>query len=292
MNKWVKRGTSLAIFFVAWRFVSFFCSEQTEGFSLLRIQPDFSLVPIEQPLSRCKEFPAALFSQPFYYLARGGQCFAFVSEDGKIVIKFLHHHIYKPYSFLFKIPMPLSLKRIILKRLDKQLLKIKKERASYKLAYEELQEESGLLYVHWGEPTSGEERLTLVDKLGIKHSLDLNGVEFVVQKRVDLLPCALNRLSNEEELKLAIHGVVDLLVRCAQKGIFDEDPGLHRNIGFEEKTPLLIDVGKLVKNMPKSTNYKEELPLMITRFRSFLETSYPNLVSILDEEISTACSQD
>jgi hypothetical protein len=291
MNKWMKRGITIGLFLVAWRFVSSFCSTQTEGFSLLRIHPDFAFVPIEPP-APCKELPAAILSQPFYYLARGGQCFAFISEDGKVVIKFLHHHIYKPYSFLFKIPMPLSLKRLVQKRLNKQLSKVKKERASYKLAYEELQEESGLLCVHWGDPTPGGSKIVLVDKLGIKHCLDLNGVEFVVQKRIEPLSCVLDRLSNEEELKLAIRGVVDLVVRCAQKGIFDEDPGLHRNIGFEGKTPLLIDMGKLVKDLPKATKYKDQLPLMTTRFRSFLETSYPNLVSILDEEVLAACSSD
>ena len=166
-----------------------FCHRQTEGFQLAKIS---SPLPISQewqlPAASQQQIDSlkALFSQPFSYLDSGGQCYAFLSGDKKIVLKlFKLHHLYQ---------YPFSLSNFSLGIFDRwriQFLLLQKQKldkvfSSSKIAYTELKNETGLLFVNLNPSKQFEDlQLTLIDNIGIAHHLDMSAVPFVLQERAD-----------------------------------------------------------------------------------------------------------
>jgi hypothetical protein len=269
------------------------CIPLTDGFSIARIHSDLPYNPAWEtaPLTeqQQKELDGAL-KNTFHYLGCGGQCFAFASEDGRYVIKFFKHRIRKPYSYLLKASLPWPLSGWCERKLNKALFKLHRDFTSYKIAYEELQEETALLYIHLNKGTSLHRSVCLVDKLGIKHTLPLDDVEFIVQARAELAHPYIEKIAakkDEASAREAFQGILHIIVSRCKKGIFDEDPRIHRNLGFANNKPLLIDVGRFVRD-PKRCEpsvYKADLLAITKRFRTHLQESHPELVPILDEEL-------
>ncbi|HEY5235184.1 MAG TPA: hypothetical protein VIJ14_03300, partial [Rhabdochlamydiaceae bacterium] len=173
------------LFVVCFVITAQFCKEQTGRFTILRItskltpQPEWetaSLSPEEK--TRIKE----ILSQPYSYLDNGVQSFVFASQDGQYVIKFFRHdHLDAPFWLTPS------------QRAKKQT-QLRKEFLSYKLAYETLREQTGLVFAHLNKTKDLHQTLDLVDKLGIHHPLPLDDYEFLIQKRASLLYTALNQM--------------------------------------------------------------------------------------------------
>src|SRR6185295_13284709 len=67
------------------------CSKQTCGFQVSKIlthEADYPHLGLPQPSSEELKQIQNLLDQPFEFLGRGGQCFAFLGRDQKTVIKF------------------------------------------------------------------------------------------------------------------------------------------------------------------------------------------------------------
>ncbi|MFS8562989.1 MAG: hypothetical protein LVR00_01085 [Rhabdochlamydiaceae bacterium] len=79
------RYLKFTVFFILFYVVSLFCEKETEGFSIRRIN---AAPPLPFTNHGNALVTKEILKQPFYYLARGGQSFVFVSEDQKYVIKF------------------------------------------------------------------------------------------------------------------------------------------------------------------------------------------------------------
>jgi hypothetical protein len=277
-----------------------FCIPLTDGFSVARIHSDlpynpaWETAPLTEDLQ--KELDSAL-KNTFRYLGCGGQCFAFASEDGRYVIKFFKHRIRKPYSYFLNAALPWPLSALCERKLSKALFKLHRDFTSYKIAHEELQEETGLLYIHLNKGTSLNRSVCLIDKLGIKHEISLDNVEFIVQERAELIyPYIENSMARGDEAaaRQALQGILKVVVSRCKKGVFDEDPRIHRNFGFVGAKPILIDVGRLVRD-PKRREpsvYKADLLAITKRFRTYLKESHPELVPILDEELHVLESLD
>ena len=262
-----------------------FCDAQTDGFSVARIHSEFAPSPewqIEPLETAQREQLREILSQPFHYLACGGQAFAFASHDGRYVIKFFKHRFRKPYSYLYPY--------LSEKKLQKSLLKMRRDFTSYKLAYEELKEESGLVYIHLNKDVPLDLTAHITDKLGISHEIPLNDVEFVLQKRAVLAYDYIDTLVQEQnlpKLRAGFAAILKGIVSRCEKGIFDEDPKIHRNLGFIEEAPIFIDVGRFVRDDQRKNPdiYREDLRLIMKRFRHWLEECHPELVDLLDEEM-------
>lgn len=276
-----------------YHFAGSFCDRQTDGFSVARIHSDlpydprFDIAPLS--VGDQKEIEAAL-SQQFHYLACGGQCFAFGSEDGKYVIKFFKHRIRKPYSYFMHIPLPAILDKLRQSKLDKALLKLNRDFISYKLAYEELQEETGLVYIQLNKGGAFHRSVSIVDKIGIKHEIPLDGIEFVLQRQGELVHSYIDSLvktGDLEKTREALHAMLNTIVSRCKKGFFDEDPRIHRNFGFVENKPIFIDVGRFVPDSRRKDPvvYRADLVKITHRFRKWLLETHPEIVNILDEEL-------
>jgi len=156
---------------------------------------------------------------------------------------------------------------------------------SYQLAFDTLKTQSGLLYFH---PQKSITKLpvTLIDKLGIAHKVDLSKVGFVLQKKA-LLAYAYLDTCAEKEAKEAIFSLVALLKHKMDLGIADRDPLIRTNFGFLEGSPMQIDIGPLFfdPSMKKLDKQKEEIPRITLSLKHWLEKNHPEMLPYLDEAL-------
>ncbi len=269
------------------------CNELTDGFSVARIHselpynPEWETSPLSQAESA--ELDQAL-TQKFHYIGHGGQCFAFASDDDRYVIKFFKHRIRKPYSYFYSATLPSPLEKLRARKYQKALFKHRRDFTSCKIAFEDLREETGLLYVHLNKGTQLNRTVAIRDKLGIEHQLPLDEVEFVVQRKAELVYAKIADIMAERDpaaARAALHGILDVIISRCKKGVFDEDPRIHCNFGFLGDRPIFIDVGRFTRDPSRKDPavYNADIQAITKRFRHWLEEDYPELVTTLDEEI-------
>jgi hypothetical protein len=253
--------------------LSRFCHHQTAGFSMAKIKDN--------------TFPMDITSEEitlkgeFRYLGRGLQSFSFVSEDGEVVLKIFNNR-YQQKLFWYRFLPFTEQKKVVAES------KLKRNFNSYKIAYEELQKETGILYFHPKETHHLHQTITLVDKLGIKHPLDLDTTSFIVQKKATLFYPYLDALMEKNDLfkaKEAISAFVTLLKSRLQKGIGDNDALVRTNFGFVNDVPIHVDVGPFYRKDSLKTDYKKELIESTLNLKHWLEAHHPPLATHFDEII-------
>lgn len=279
----------ITLFFFIVYYLPRFCHEKTEGFSLARIHSNLSYKKEwEVP---CEEIPD-IFHQKFTFLATGGQVYAFVSEDGKTVLKFFKHHLRRLPLWLRFLPLPHKYAQKREATRTKREKKLLRDFQSYKLAYQLLREESGLLYVHLNKSNTLKKKAHIVDKLGIEHTINLDEVEFVLQKKAELTFPYLTKLIEEKHLakaKKSLDSLCRLLLTLCQKGVYDEDPRIRYNIGFIEEKAMLIDVGRLkIDRQRQDPNVqKTDLIKITAKLSMYLKDNCPELAEYLENFLCT-----
>jgi hypothetical protein len=246
-----------------------FCHKRTDGFALYKI---LSSLPFDPEWDSCfsdLEESGALskiLDQPFYYLAKGAQSYVFVSEDGQTVIKFFRIYHLRPPMWLNALCMPPTLQPYKIRKMIEKRSELRKDFSSYKIASETMKEETGLIYLHLNKTSHLNRRLTIYDKIGIAHELDMDKMEFLVQKRATLVYPAIDCLMKNQSLKAAkeaISALVSLLLTRYEKGIFDKDPDLNTNFGFlypaRSNSHNLTERGIYSNNL-KSGEFDKEAP--------------------------------
>jgi hypothetical protein len=277
---------------LAFHFTSRFCREKTDGFSVALIHSGLTFNPAwETPPASCELDP--IFSQKFHYLGCGGQSFAFVSDDGLYVIKFFKFRLFRqPYHFFLTRPQRGAFEVSRLRKLHRTLFKLRRDFTSYKVAYEDLQHESGLIYLHLNKEFNIKRTVHIVDKIGIEHAIDLDGIEFALQKKADpILPRIAEQMAKRDldAARESISAILETLVHRCQKGVFDEDPRLYNNLGFIGGKAIFIDIGRFVRDPSRKDPaiYLADLKRITDKsLRGWLQSNYPELVSVLDEELS------
>jgi hypothetical protein len=211
--------------------------------------------------------------QPFRYLGNGSQSIAFESLDGKIVLKFfLVSMIEKQTSFhrlslIERIP---AVQRFVARRKGEHRMKrAHKIMARYVNAYQDLREETALLGLHLAPTQEVYGQVRLFDREGGEHLVDLDGVAFVIQEKVEIAGSALSRMS-EGERRVALRAVEELLEACARKGYCDARGGfkLEVNYGFLGSRAVLLDFGNGIFSPEQKLHPEAE----IARQKSLLRT--------------------
>ena len=211
-----------------------------DGFSIPRIQ-GWEKVASYPPL--LPEAVAAL-EQPYRYLGRGRQCFAFVSEDGKYVLKFPRLDRYR---------MPFWLRALNVSFLDRKREELAASHAtrekmilnSFRISWEELREQTGLLGVHMPESVSTK-HLFLIDRVGRKHEVPLEKMAFILQKKERPLLSALKTASQREKEKI-LSAFFDLIAEWREKKVLNKDPKFIRDIGYDGTRAYQIDIGSFYR---------------------------------------------
>jgi hypothetical protein len=290
-RKWIFLSFALFLFWGTSRL----CHLQTEGFQIVKIisrLPAFS--QWETPVPSSEEFNnlKTIFSQPFYYLGSGGQCYAFISQDGRLVLKLFKMHNIRQYPWLYHVSFPGVLDRFRVAFLKMQKQKLERVFSSSYLAYEKLKEETGLLFLNLNpSPHLEELKVTVVDKIGVHHPLSLVNVPFALQYKADkVFPTLRYHLlyKNSAAMQKVIKEIVKCLTTRYQKGILDLDPAVRRNIGLLQDRAITIDIGSFHSTTQPSSpeQIKQELQKDTRRLRKWLLKRSPESSSYLDRLIA------
>lgn len=163
-----------------------------------------------------------VLSQPFTYLGKGRQFFVFASQDGKYVLKFVKCQ---------RIKGPNRQERV-----DAIF-------ASCALAATELRDNTGVVFVHLNSDSEVKSDVLLIDKIGMKHTIAIDEVPFVLQRRA--IPVKEVAMTEERLAQL-----IDLIKRDAAHHVYDKDSGLieRNNVGFLDHRAIHIDIGTLERS--------------------------------------------
>jgi hypothetical protein len=230
-------------------------------------------------------------NQKFYYLGRGLQSFVFESEDRTVVLKLFNNRLQRQIFWLALLP-PSAWRE---SQLASRRRKLDAALASYRIAFEDLREETALLYLHPGSTAALHRPVILVDKLGIEHALDLNSCGFLLQKKAQLVFPFLESLRgahDAEGAQRALSALLSLLRAKFARGIADNDPLIRTNFGFVEGRPVQIDVGPFSKDssVRNPLFYKKEYARITASLRAWAAQHYPEISSYLDQEVERMLS--
>lgn len=206
-----------------------------------------------------------LLSEPFTYLGEGAQVYAFVSEDGKTVLKLFkakHQKSFKLSRFFHTLTRGKEAKE---RSHLKWQHKFQDTCRRYKWAFIDLKEETGLIHLHF-EKTSTALLVTLIDKTS--HQIDLSSYPFILQKKAILAPDYIHQHPDKKEL--AIQALKDFFSNRMQKGFSDPRQSLSINYGFVNDRPIQIDVGKIEPFKGDATRELERIHTRIDEWVSRL----------------------
>jgi hypothetical protein len=210
-------------------------------FKLSNVKGDWPSVEYKVTTEAQKAYLQEVFLQPFRYLDRGKQSYVFVSQDGRTVLKLFDNRCLRSGSF----PFFFSIKK---KRCEKKLKQLFK---GYQIAAADDVDHSGVLYLQLASDHSYSLFVTLKDRFGITHHLDVAEVPFALQETAISLRHVMTTLLNEgkvEEAKQLLHQIIDMYVEEYRRGILDSDHNFMYNTGFVNGRPIRIDVGRLQKD--------------------------------------------
>lgn len=263
----------------------------THGFTIENILSDFSYHPEweTRPLSPSEQnIVANALQQTYTYLNKGRQVYVFQSKDGQYVIKFFKYQRFrlKSWENIF-LSLPF-LKNYRQEKIDKKQQRLDSFLLSWVVAFNDLQEETGLVYVHLNKTDYLKTKLLIVDKIGHSTYLDLDQMEFCIQKKAEMLSSVFLRFKKQSDFfatKQLISRLFDLLIGDYQRGFVDNDPALMKNMGVIDGYPIYIDIGQLVKNerIKNPETYFSILALKMQELEQWFVKHYPEAVSLLKE---------
>ncbi len=250
-------------------------------FSFSKVAPVSTHLWNVGPLSAEKEkaIESAL-AQKFTYMGSGAQAYVFFSEDGKTVLKLFKKKRFEVPMWIKMLP-PLPYK---IKKMQGKQNNLIKDFTSYRIAYNELREETGLLLVH-------------LDRTPLHYTVNIQDAQicladyaFILQKRGELVYASLEKDvkdGNLESAKASISSLVHLLKERCDKGVADRDPNFSKNYAFLGTQAVEIDIGRFshtTVHSPKIPNdFKKWLgnlsPDLLTHFEQEYEQVFNKLVS-------------
>ena len=289
-----------------------FCEKKTLGFCLQKIQasdlphnPEWEVPPLaEKELSNI----STLLNQPYRLIGYGSECFAFESQDGTTIIKLyilsLGRYMYFKRGLLVEdhqelagsisrhplLSLPLAGKYDVWRKkvLGLREYRLNRTFISTCLAFKELKEETGLIYVHLNDTDSFKNRLKITDKLGIAYEIDLDKAKFSIQKKATPLKKYLKRsinTGNSQAIKDCLDSFLQFIVKRCEKGYSDRDI-LMQNFGMLNDQLIEIDVGSFshMSSSQKNRALKKELFFATRELHKWLEEHAPAYCVYLNEQ--------
>ncbi len=279
--------SSIALFLFLCTLTYLTCIKRTKGFCYTKIHSRYGYDPrwdFGNPSESQKKLLDQIAMQPFKLLGSGKECYAFVSADGEIVVKFFKQKHMRVQYLLNYLPLSKEIKALRNETLNRHSFRRKALFNSYQIAYEQLPEETGVLYLHLTKSRNLKRAIQIITPKGKHLTLKLDDMEFMVQKRAGLIFDAIK--AHPEKGKEIISSILHLISNRREKGIGDNDINCEKNLGIVNGKAMQIDVGEFYLSIPKPIT-KEELTTATLDLRAFLETYYPTLIPYLQEEIDS-----
>lgn len=288
------RWFQIALLIVSLIFIERFCHKKTGGFQISKIESDHVFNPqwaTPIPSDQDQQHILTLLDQRYTFFRYGGQAYVFLSDDGKTVLKlFKQHHLRVP-AWIKTFPLPKTFKRIRNKWVRRQEDKFNLFFNSCKIAFDDFRDYTGLIYLHLNPTDYLNQQMTIVDKLGIEHKIDLDHTDFALQHRAKLPKKhfrSLRKKNDFESAKKSLDSLIDMIVERSQKAIADRDPNIRRNCGFFGEQAVEIDLGSYTRSqtlkipfMCKADIYQKSLEL-----RLMISKNYPELYPHLDRRLT------
>jgi hypothetical protein len=214
---------------------------------------------------------AKIFNQPFLYLDRGKQSFVFVSSDNNYVVKFFDTRCLQSGSY----PWLFSLDE---EHCRKKLTRLVK---GYKTAVKYDSGHNGIVYMQLAPNPAFQQKVTLHDRFGVRHEIDLSKVPFILQQKAIPLRemiTGLLRKGDVGQAKRRYRQVIDMYVDGYRRGVFDRDHNFMYNVGFVGEEPIRIDVGRLQHNeaiMQAEAYMKDLRKVAVERLGDWLYRHFP-----------------
>ena len=272
----------------------------TAGFTEDNIASDFSFQSqwVVRPLCSVEqEEVAQALNQPYAYLGKGCQSYVFASRDGKYVIKFFKHQRYRLKPWLLYCPPLPAIVKYRQEKLEQKWRKFDAFAQSWKIAFEHLRDETGLVFVHLNQTDDLERPLILYDKMGYRHAIALDGLTFCLQRRATLLCDTLLQYKARGDLAGAqqlVRLLLDMILTEYARGLADNDHALMQNTGVAEGRPVHIDVGQFAinENVKQPAVFHQEFFTKTYKFNQWLRSHYPELSDYLEKELQSLIGPD
>lgn len=259
------------------------CHHITKGFSLahvfLKETPPLSPQELKLLEKQADALPNRALNQSYSFLAKGGECYVFQSQDGNYILKLFKCHHFTSLNWADSIPLfGESLKQKKHHFLEKRRFLAHRFWKSCLLFYN-LPKKEALLYLQITPCMKEKKVIVLYDKIGIKHELPLHLVPFALQKKVDLfLPLFRKDLKekNWEKARNKIEKAIGAYGDLILSGVYNCDPEMKRNLGWLEDKAIFFDLGSL-----------EDLklnPAILADIRGYLRKSTLRLQKVLTQE--------
>ncbi|MGH2611500.1 MAG: hypothetical protein ACRDFB_00450, partial [Rhabdochlamydiaceae bacterium] len=261
----IKKLGLLALFLIVFNGLEHFAHKKTDGFSLQRIQFE---APLTQGTTEC----FSELNQPFHYLDCGNQCYVFVSEDGRYVLKFFKYAQPSIPHFLTTIPILNHFKPFRPHRFEKLRWKQQRDFQGYRLAYDAFRQETALIAVHLDPIHHNYPLITLIDKLHSPHRLDLNHTPFVLQRKAAPVYQQLRQWIKSDQIDQAQKGITSLLNLLKKRmahHLQDDDAHLHSNFGFIGHEAIQLDPGHFTQG--PSANAELEMKIITAELLTWCE---------------------
>ncbi len=291
---------NLVLFVAGFFLVSRFCLKQTDRFTVqaIRSHRPYNAEWEVRPLfcEEAVEIKEATDLKYTYY-GRGGQSFIFFSEGEKYVLKFFKQKVFSTPVYLNLLPSLFD--RYKTKKKWKKADKLQRDFTSYKYAFEQLQDLTGVLYIHLNPTDNLQKEVTLIDKLGIEHRINLDEYNFVLQRKAAFVYDRINETmaqANVHEAEHSISQIMELIEKRCKRGFHDRDPNVRTNCGFIGEQAVKIDVGRFIlsEEMKRVENYGKEIRRITTPFKEWINQNHPSLIPFFEEELTrrTKAGQD
>ncbi|MCB1073985.1 hypothetical protein [Simkania negevensis] len=237
-----------------------------------------------------KTLALEILSQDFHYLGSGSQSFVFTTSDERFVIKFFKHKRWQLNPIYEYLPLPAKLEAKKKRWKEKKLGTVNNTFLSCKASYELFKRDTGVIFVHLNHTDDLGITLQVNDRLGLAHKLNLDSLQFVLQKRAiptDVYLLSLREKGKTTQAKKALREMLAFTKRRAELGYSDKDPHLIRNFGFLDDQAIEIDVGGFHKDPKKDFHYYQtfELSRIQNKLLPWLEENYPEIAPYAKEEI-------
>lgn len=257
----------------------------TAGFTVDNITAHLPSDPrwqIAKPLPEEDSIISKALSQPYTYLGKGCQSYVFASEDGAYVIKFIKFQRFRPQYWLDQLSSLPWFADFYKEKSKEKQYKLDKLFTSWKLAYENLKQETGVLFVHLNATPYWNKELTITDKAGFTYTISLGKIHFLLQHRAEMLKQTIDQYMGEAKVKEArtlIDSLLEMLLSEYMRGYADNDHALMQNTGVIEGRPIHIDAGQFIFNpvVQNTDLFTREIYDKTYNFSKWLEQKYPTL---------------
>lgn len=148
-----------------------------------------------------------------------------------------------------------------------------------------------MIYVHLNKTQRLHKPVTLIDNIGIKHTIELDKTEFVIQKRADLLLPHIDRLAKQhksEEAKHCLDDILNCLLTLYKCGARDYDNSFRNNFGYTEDGAVALDLSSFGydETLKKTGEYRKEIIVKTRSLSRFLEKNHKDLYDYFEHRLS------